>query len=201
MKKTNSGSNRKSKKTSILWTAARIDQAAVLLLEMAFVILIGMMGSGKSTVGMELARLLDAPFYDTDKLLEHRLGRPVRQWFQIYGEQAFREHETLMLKSIEGPDGVLATGGGIVLREDNWAELRRLGTTVFIDVEEEVLKHRLTVTKRKRPLLETPDWEEKFHEIINSRRPIYERADHVVKVGHEELVEVAARIKEIVCPP
>lgn len=163
---------------------------------MALVILIGMMGSGKSTVGMELAKLMNVPFLDTDRLLEHRLGRPVRQWFQVYGEEAFREHETLMLQNLSDSEGVLATGGGIVLREENWAELRRLGTTVFLDVDFDILKDRLTRTKRKRPLLEVENWEVKLQELLAFRRPLYERADLSVRICEEDLAGVAALIHE-----
>jgi len=144
---------------------------------------------------MELARLLDVPFLDTDRLLENRLGRPVRQWFQIYGEEAFREHETLMLKGLEPEPGVLATGGGIVLKDANWQEMHRLGTTVFLDVDRDVLKYRLTNTKRRRPLLEVPDWEERFEKILSDRMPLYEKADLRVKVDDEELPDVALKIK------
>lgn len=152
------------------------------------------MGSGKTTVGRQLAELLDVPFQDTDRLLENRLGRPVRQWFQIYGEEAFREHETLMLQGLEPDDGVLATGGGIVLREENWKEMNRLGITIYLDVEPEILKERLTNTKRKRPLLEFPDWEDRFYHILDSRKHLYQRADIVVPVGNEELSDVAKKI-------
>lgn len=164
---------------------------------MALVILIGMMGSGKSTVGSTLANMLEVPFYDTDRLLELRLGRPIRQWFQIYGEQAFREHETLMLKEFDEQEGVLATGGGIVLREENWLELQRLGVIVYLDVDPGVLKRRLTNTKRKRPLLEVEDWETRFDSILSERRSIYRKADFVVEVKDEELPDVAQRIKDL----
>ncbi|MBS1723517.1 MAG: shikimate kinase [Armatimonadetes bacterium] len=168
---------------------------------MALVILVGMMGSGKSTVGMELAELLSVPFYDTDKLLEARLGRPIRQWFQIYGEAAFRDYETRMLQELEMTEGVLATGGGIVLREENWHEMKRLGVIVFLDVEPDVLKQRLTTTKRKRPLLEVPDWEKRFEDILVAREPMYKRADFVVSVADEGHAEVAMRIKEVLLGP
>lgn len=164
---------------------------------MALIILIGMMGSGKSTVGMSLAELLDVPFMDTDKLLEHHLGRPIKQWFQIYGEQAFREHETLMLQEIDPTEGVLATGGGIVLRQENWEELKKLGVIVFLDVDPDVLKHRLKNTKRKRPLLEVDDWESKFDEILATRKDLYQRADFIVKVNDEQLEDVAHKIKDL----
>lgn len=168
---------------------------------MALIVLVGMMGSGKSTVGMELADLLGVPFLDTDKLLEARLGRPIRQWFQIYGEEAFREYETLMLRELDMTEGVLATGGGIVLRDENWLEMKRLGVIVFLDVQPDVLKHRLTNTKRKRPLLEVPDWEKRFDEILGSREPVYKRADFVVTVGEEDHSDVAIRIKELLLGP
>jgi shikimate kinase len=168
---------------------------------MALVVLIGMMGSGKSTVGLALSDLLGVPFLDTDKLLELRLGRQIRQWFQIYGEQAFREHETLMLKELDSTEGVLATGGGIVLREENWQELKRLGVIVYLDVNPQVLKHRLTHTKRKRPLLEVENWEERFDKSLADRRPIYQKADIIVKVDDEELPDVAMRIKELLIGP
>ena len=161
---------------------------------MGFVILVGMMGSGKSTVGRALAGLLEGSFFDTDMLLEQRLGRQASQLFTLYGEHAFRIHETKVLQSLQPERGVLATGGGIVLKEENWVEIRRLGTSVFLDVDPEVLKHRLTVTKRRRPILEVPEWEEKFADIVLVRRPLYEKADRRVEIGDEPLADVAERI-------
>ncbi|MBS1712852.1 MAG: shikimate kinase [Armatimonadetes bacterium] len=146
---------------------------------------------------MKLAGSLDVPFLDTDVLLERRLGRPIRQWFQIYGETAFREHEHLVLAEMTEEEGVLATGGGIVLREDNWAEMHRLGVVVFLDVLPEVLKERLRTTKRKRPLLEHADWEERFDSLLTQRRDLYLRADFVVPSGAEDHDVVASRIKEM----
>ena len=145
---------------------------------------------------MKLAASLGVPFYDSDVLLERRLGRPIRQWFQIYGEAAFREHEHLVLAEFTETDGVLATGGGVVLRQDNWREMHRLGVVVFLDVEPEILKERLRTTKRKRPLLEQPDWEEKFDELLAKRRDLYLRADFVIPSGSEDHDVVSERIKE-----
>ncbi|MCW5939753.1 MAG: shikimate kinase [Fimbriimonadaceae bacterium] len=160
------------------------------------VILVGMMGSGKSTVGKRLAELMDVPFSDTDRMLEHLLGRQIPKWFKVYGEAAFRDHESNVLKSLEPGPGVLATGGGIVMRPQNWDEFRRLGRTVFLDVDTAVLKHRLTVTKRKRPLLEAPDWEARFDQIYAERHPIYCQADICFPVKDEPLADVADRLYE-----
>ena len=117
-------------------------------------ILVGMMGSGKSMVGNVLATKLERPFQDTDQLVSQRLCQPISQFFKRYGEAAFREHETNVLKDLQPDGSVLATGGGIVTREENWHELQRLGTTVFLDVKPDILISRLTVSPKKRPLLE-----------------------------------------------
>lgn len=161
------------------------------------VILIGMMGSGKSTVGRALADMLDVPFQDTDMLLEHRLGRPIPQLFELYGEEAFRHHETSILTSLEPEGRVLATGGGIILKEENWVEFRRLGRTVFLDVPIELLQDRLEQSNRKRPLLQTENWEQKLAELYSFRRPLYERADLSVLIDEQPIETVAQRIFEV----
>jgi shikimate kinase len=165
---------------------------------MAYLILVGMMGSGKSTVGKAVAERLGLSFDDTDKMLEVRLGRRIPDWFRLYGEQAFRDYETKLLQDLEDGEGVLATGGGIVVRDENWRELNRLGTTFFMDVELGVLLRRLQATKRRRPFMEQEGWEDKLGALLESRRPQYERADVVVKVGDEPLEDVADRIVRIV---
>ena len=150
-------------------------------------ILLGMMGSGKSAVGRGLAELAERPFLDTDILLQNRFGRPVNQIFQVYGEQAFRDHETSILRSLEPADCVLATGGGIVMRKENWNELRRLGTTIFLKATYETIIARLENSKKRRPLLETENWQDRAKEILESRLHLYEQADVVVQVDGLEL--------------
>jgi len=159
-------------------------------------ILVGMMGAGKSTVGMALAEILQVPFEDTDNMLQHKLGSSIKKIFGLYGEEAFRHHETSILKSIEKGPGILATGGGIVLYERNWEELRRLGTTIFLDVSATQLKDRLEKSRRKRPLLEIEDWQEKFDEMYAQRRPLYEQADIIFEVNIDGLESCANLIIE-----
>lgn len=161
---------------------------------MARIVLLGMMGSGKSTVGRALATRLNVPFRDTDQLLEYRLGRHIPQIFQLYGEDAFRSHETSVLRGLEPLDSVTATGGGIVLREENWPELRRLGTTVFLNAYPEVLIKRLDQSSRKRPLLAQDDWESKLRELLAKRLPLYLQADITVDVKDEEIESVVEEI-------
>ena len=160
------------------------------------VILLGMMGAGKSTVGRKLAESLGVDFADTDVMLQNRLGRPVSQLFKLYGEDNFRGHETAILKSLEPREMVLATGGGIVTQEENWVELNRLGTSVFLDVDLDIIEKRLAASRRKRPLLENENWPDTLRALMDFRRPMYERADIVVKVQNEEFDEVVAYLLE-----
>ncbi len=150
-------------------------------------ILLGMMGSGKSTVGRELARRHDRPFEDTDEILRQRFGRSIGGVFSVYGEEAFRDHETSILKSLTPKGAVLATGGGIVLRAANWAEMSRLGTSIFMDVQPEKLKVRLLKSRRRRPLLESEDWESTFDQIYSERIDIYRKADIRICLDDEDL--------------
>lgn len=161
-------------------------------------ILLGMMGSGKSTVGRYLAELSERTFKDTDTLLEHRFGRPVHQIFSLYGEEAFRQHETSILKSLEPGAFVIATGGGIVLRPENWDEIRRIGQTIFMDVPVEILQERLAKSRRRRPLLETEAWEDRLAQMLESRRDLYLQADHQFKVESESLEECAKHLFEFI---
>jgi len=161
---------------------------------MARIVLLGMMGSGKSTVGRALAARLEVPFRDTDQLLEYRLGRHIPQIFQLYGEEAFRSHETSVLRSLDPIEAVTSTGGGIVLREENWPELRRLGTTVFLNAYPEVLIKRLDQSSRKRPLLAQENWESKLTELLETRLPLYRQADVTVDVKDEEIESVVEEI-------
>lgn len=152
----------------------------------------GMMGSGKSTVGRKLASELECDFEDTDNLIVARFGRPIDQVFRIYGEAAFREHEHSMLKGLVPSGRVLATGGGIVLRPDNWVEMRRLGVVVHLNASVEQLIDRLAKSRRKRPLLQFPDWTDRFRTLYETRAPLYAQADIIVEAddrSHDQVVQ------------
>ncbi len=156
-------------------------------------ILIGMMGVGKSAVGRELAVRTGREFLDTDILLQNRLGRPVTQLFQIYGESAFRDHETSLLRSLEPGCAILSTGGGIVVREENWDELRRLGTTMYLKASEEQIIARLSTSKKRRPLLEVENWQGRLRNLLMQRESLYQQADLVVELVGEGIEEAADR--------
>ncbi len=159
-------------------------------------ILVGMMGAGKSTLGRELAKISGRDFKDTDTLLQNRFGRPVAQIFEVYGEETFRGHETSVLKGLEPTNTVLATGGGIVVREENWVELRRLGMTIFLDVPLEDLIRRLTISKKRRPLLEVEGWQTRLRDLYEYRLPMYKMADMSFSVDFDDSTALAKRLHE-----
>ena len=144
--------------------------------------------------------MLGWPFEDTDQKLQNLLGRSITDFFEIYGELAFRDHETALLRRLGVVPRVLATGGGIVLREENWVELRRLGTVVFLDVKSERLVTRLSKTRLKRPLLRAEGWEQRLADLVLSRRSVYEQADVRIEVDDEPIPAVAERILVAVAP-
>lgn len=154
-------------------------------------ILVGMMGAGKTSVGRRLAELANREFLDTDRLLQTRLGRPIPQIFSLYGEAAFRDHETAIIRSLTPGASVVSTGGGVILREENRALLKALGTTVYLKSSAANIKARLQASKKKRPLLDRDDWEKTFDEILASREPIYAQSDHIVDVDSMEVEDAA----------
>lgn len=154
-------------------------------------ILLGMMGSGKSALGRAVADATGRDFVDTDQLVQNLVCRPISQVFKLYGEDAFREHETAVLRKLEPGHTVVSTGGGIILRQENWPELRRLGTTLFLDVPVEQLIERLERGKKRRPLLDADDWVGKVRSLLEARRPLYEQADLIMQVGDDNIDSTA----------
>jgi shikimate kinase len=161
-------------------------------------ILVGMMGAGKSTIGSLLAERTGREFVDTDKLIEMRLGRPIAQFFQHYGEDAFRDHETSIIRSLTAESIVVATGGGAILREENVSHLRSIGKLIYLRSEPSELIRRLKVSKRKRPLLSTDDWESKLIGILESRQDLYLQADYIVNVDASEQNIVVEQILKLI---
>ena len=132
-----------------------------------------MPGSGKSTVGEEVARRLDVPFFDCDKVVEQRTGCTIARLFERDGEAAFRDLESAALASlIDGGPSVIATSGGAVLRPDNRALLRTRSTCIFLDAPAALLWKRLR-RDRRRPLLQVENAEARLYELAEERGPLY----------------------------
>lgn len=140
--------------------------------------LIGLPGSGKSTVGRQLARKLQLPFLDSDHLLEQRLGCSIRAFFEREGEARFRDLEAQIIDELtQSGAGVLSTGGGVVLRPDNRQHLHQRTRVVYLNSYPEELFRRLRHDKN-RPLLQVADPLQRLRDLYAQRDPLYRETAH-----------------------
>lgn len=144
------------------------------------VFLIGPMGSGKTAVGKQLARLLHLQFYDSDAEIEHRTGVDIPYIFEKEGEAGFREREREVIDSLTSMrDVIIATGGGAVLLPENREHLASRGRVVYLQTGIEQQLER-TRHGRQRPLLYTDNPEQKLRDLMTHRAPLYEAIAAVV---------------------
>lgn len=159
------------------------------------IFLIGPMGSGKTAVGRQLARLLDLEFYDSDVEIEVRTGVDIPLIFEKEGEAGFREREREVIDSLTAKNSiVLATGGGAVLLPSNREHLSARGCVVYLQTSVDQQLER-TRHGRQRPLLYTNDPETRLRELLEQRLPLYEAvADIVVNTDGRRVNAVADEI-------
>ena len=140
--------------------------------------LIGLPGSGKSTVGRQLARRLGRAFVDSDHVIEERLGCSIREYFEREGEERFRDVEEAVIDELTQQDGgVLSTGGGSVLRPNNRLHLRERGQVVYLKSNPDELFRRLRHDVN-RPLLQVADPLTRLRELHAARDPLYRETAH-----------------------
>ncbi|HYR05122.1 MAG TPA: shikimate kinase [Gallionella sp.] len=149
-------------------------------------ILVGMMGSGKTTMGRALARHLGKDFVDSDEEIQKRTGVTIPHIFDIEGEAGFRQREGAAIRDLVGRNNmVLATGGGAVLLEQNRAILQRSGIVIYLKANVHDLWQR-TRHDRNRPLLQIADPHAKLTELYQQRDPLYRQvADIVIQSGKQ----------------
>ena len=144
------------------------------------IILIGMMGAGKTTIGKSLANHLDKTFIDSDHEIQKRTGVKIPIIFEIEGEAGFRKRETDMLRELLKIDNiVLATGGGIIINEENRKLIKEKGTIIYLRTAVNDLLNR-TRHDKNRPLLQTTDPRAKLTDLYHQRDPIYCEVAHIV---------------------
>ncbi len=147
---------------------------------MPLIALVGMPGGGKSTVGRQLGRRLSYPFVDSDNLIERRIGTSIRQFFEQEGEAAFRDIEEQVIgEQTALCEGVLATGGGAVLRESNRKLLHSEGIVLYLRSSPEELFRRLRHDTH-RPLLQVKNPLGRLRELYAQRDPLYRDTAHFV---------------------
>lgn len=157
------------------------------------IVLIGMMGAGKTVVGTALARRLDMPFVDTDAEIERAAAMTIPEIFARDGEEFFRMRETEVLhRVLSGPDSVISTGGGAWLRPENRARIGESGISVWLDCDLDTLWHRVRL-RPTRPLLQTVDPRATLAQLLQEREPIYRLADVAVTVRRGNTVDDTAQ--------
>ena len=157
------------------------------------IFLIGMMGSGKSSTGPVLAEILKYKYVDLDVLIEKLTKKTIDKVFSEEGEEYFRDLETQCLQEIiKLPSVVVSTGGGVVLKKENWGILRQ-GIIVWLDINKEIALNRLNSKDNIRPLLKG-DIDRKYEEIFETRKDIYAQADLRVEINNEGVKNVAEKI-------
>ncbi len=162
------------------------------------IILIGFMGSGKTSVGKLLAQRLSYSFCDTDQLLEGKSGDTINHIFSVHGEEYFRHMETQLLQELSSSlrQTVLSTGGGMPLREQNSRLLMELGFVVYLKASKETTVNRL-MGDTTRPLLNGEELSHKVERMLGIRTPIYEKAAHKIIITDDKTPdEIAILIME-----
>lgn len=145
------------------------------------IILVGFMGSGKSTIGRELGQLLSYPLIDTDSVVEEQEQISISDIFSLKGEDYFRDCETAAVKRLLGTcldHHIIATGGGLPLREENRKLLKKLGYVVWLDATPDSILERTSRTNN-RPLLQTENPRKTIEEMLEKRHSIYKDVAHL----------------------
>lgn len=163
------------------------------------IVLVGMMGSGKSTLGKQLARRLRRTFFDSDAEIVRRTGASIAHIFEVEGEPGFRKRESEELaRLIAQPNVVLATGGGAVLTEANRRLLRAGGVVVYLHASVETLYDR-TRHSRDRPLLAVPDPKARLMQLYAARDPLYRETAHaIVESDQSRLSDMVSRLLQAI---
>lgn len=159
------------------------------------VALIGLPGSGKSTVGRQLARRLQLPFFDSDHVIEQQLGCSIRQYFEREGEERFRDVEESVIDQLtQNPKCVLSTGGGVVLRPANRKNLHERSQVVYLNSSPDELFRRLRHDVN-RPLLQVADPLGRLRDLHTIRDPLYRETAHfIIETGRPSVATLVNMI-------
>jgi len=189
---------------------AATESTILLLLGHRSIVLIGMMGVGKSSIGRRLGARLGVPFVDADAEIEKAAGMSIADIFARHGEADFRSGEARVIaRLLEGGPQVLATGGGAVMAADTRAAIKAKGVSIWLSADFDVLMRRILKRKNDRPMLQTADPAATLRQLLTEREPIYAQADiavHSREVPHDAIVaeimrDLAAFLNTRAAPP
>jgi shikimate kinase len=182
-------------------TAALLDRLGA-----RSIVLVGMMGAGKSSIGRRLASRLNIPFVDADTEIERAAGMSIADIFARHGEADFRSGEARVIARLldSGPQ-VLATGGGAVMNADTRAAIKARGVSIWLTADVDVLMRRINKRRNERPMLQTADPAARLRELLIEREPAYALSDLTVQsreVPHESIVtEIVAALSSFLDVP
>jgi shikimate kinase len=162
------------------------------------IVLVGLMGAGKTSVGRRLAKALGAPFVDADEEIVAAAGMSIADIFETYGEPVFRDLERRVIaRLLDGPPGVLALGGGAFVDPSTRARVKEKAVSIWLDADLDTLVERTSRKRATRPLLKDGDLRAKLARLLEERASCYAQADHRVESGARPPEEIAAAILQL----
>lgn len=162
------------------------------------IVLVGFMGTGKTTIATQLANSLKLRYVSTDSLIEAKEKRTINEIFTKSGEDYFRDVESNVIREVASQEGlVIDAGGGAVIREENMASFKSNGIVICLTADEETIIAR-TKKYKHRPLLNVEDPKLKIRTLLAKRAPFYAKADHCIDTGKLTIRQVIEKITEIV---
>ncbi len=173
-----------------------INATGIKLIMSNNIILVGLMGAGKSTIGRNLAKRLEKEFYDSDRVIEERTGVDIATIFEIEGEEGFRNREAQVISELCQLDNiVLATGGGSILRDENRRNMKKYSQVIYLSTTAELLYSRIRHDK-SRPLMQTSNPLETLKSLLKDREPFYkEVSDLVITTGKQKANVIVKRVE------
>jgi shikimate kinase len=159
------------------------------------VVLTGFMAAGKNAVGRQLAQELSLEFVDTDNIIEKKEGITITHIFKKSGEEHFRKLEKKVIRKVaQGRNQVISTGGGVVLDQENISNLKKNGVIICLWASPEAIRDR-TKKETHRPLLQGVNREKRIRELLDYRKPFYEKsADYIIDTSHLTVEEIVEKI-------
>lgn len=162
------------------------------------IVLVGFMGTGKTTIATKLAERFAMRYVSTDDLIVEKEKRTINEIFTRSGEDYFRDVESEVIKGLANQEGlVIDAGGGAVLREENMADFKSSGIVICLTADEETIMKR-TKKYKHRPLLNVEDPKRKIRDLLAKRAPFYAKADHTIDTGKLTIRQVLEKIAEII---